>query len=179
MPDENETEPVADSPFESATIADESEPEAAADDARNGDARGDDANAKEDADDGDEPLAELAARIERRRNGDDGPAGAADSPPESPFETMAVEAVDTDSLWTELAGESEQASGVGVGEAARTAGEDSRGNVDHVVSKRAFCQQCPHFTDPPELACGHDRTSIVEVVDADHFRVRNCPMVDD
>ncbi|EMA65895.1 hypothetical protein C468_05293, partial [Halorubrum kocurii JCM 14978] len=51
--------------------------------------------------------------------------------------------------------------------------------VERVVSKRTYCQQCPHFSAPPDVACDHEGTSIVEAVGFDEFRVRNCPMVDD
>ncbi|QHS17888.1 hypothetical protein GWK26_12430 [haloarchaeon 3A1-DGR] len=48
---------------------------------------------------------------------------------------------------------------------------------DRIVDKREYCQRCPYSTDPPTLACTHDGTEIVEVVEMDRFRVRNCPMV--
>ena len=48
---------------------------------------------------------------------------------------------------------------------------------EHVVDKRAYCQQCPHFSAPPDATCTHEGTTIVEVVNADEFRVRNCPMI--
>jgi len=50
--------------------------------------------------------------------------------------------------------------------------------VERVISKRTYCQQCPHFSAPPAVACGHEGTTIVESVGFE-FRVRNCPMVDD
>jgi hypothetical protein len=46
-----------------------------------------------------------------------------------------------------------------------------------VVPKRRYCQDCEHFTDPPEVACTHPDGEILEVVDVDRFRVRNCPVV--
>lgn len=48
---------------------------------------------------------------------------------------------------------------------------------DHVVDKRSYCQQCPHFSSPPAVACSHEGTTIVESVDFSRFRVLNCPMV--
>jgi len=62
---------------------------------------------------------------------------------------------------------------VGAGERFADAG------VERVISKRTYCQQCPHFSAPPAVACGHEGTTIVESVGFDEFRVRNCPMVDD
>lgn len=52
-----------------------------------------------------------------------------------------------------------------------------REHADRDVDKRAYCQQCPHFSAPPEAVCTHEGTTIVEVVDIDEFRVRNCPLV--
>ena len=53
----------------------------------------------------------------------------------------------------------------------------SAGGPEHVVDKRTYCQQCPHLSDPPDVACTHEGTTIVEVVNTDEFRVWNCPMV--
>jgi hypothetical protein len=53
----------------------------------------------------------------------------------------------------------------------------SGSGTEHVVSKRTYCQQCPHFTRPPEATCTHEGTTIVEAVGFDEFRVRNCPMI--
>ncbi|KTG09172.1 hypothetical protein AUR64_15370 [Haloprofundus marisrubri] len=49
----------------------------------------------------------------------------------------------------------------------------------YVVSKRHYCQTCPHFESPPNFGCTHEGTDIVETVSFERFRVRNCPMVDD
>ncbi|WP_224448876.1 hypothetical protein [Haloprofundus salilacus] len=49
----------------------------------------------------------------------------------------------------------------------------------YVVSKRHYCQTCPHFESPPEFGCSHEGTDIVETVGFERFRVRNCPIVDD
>ncbi|WP_224333981.1 hypothetical protein [Haloprofundus halobius] len=49
----------------------------------------------------------------------------------------------------------------------------------YVVSKRHYCQTCPHFESPPKFGCSHEGTDIVETVGFERFRVRDCPMVDD
>lgn len=49
----------------------------------------------------------------------------------------------------------------------------------YVVSKRHYCQTCPHFESPPEFGCDHEGTDIVETVGFERLRVRNCPVVDD
>jgi len=46
-----------------------------------------------------------------------------------------------------------------------------------VVDKRKYCQQCPYFSEPPEVGCSHEGTSIVEVLLDGQFRLRNCPVV--
>ncbi|MDS0294440.1 hypothetical protein [Halogeometricum luteum] len=127
-------------------------------------------------DDTDDPLSDLAGRVGRRRaeraESDDG-----ESPDASPFESMAVESVDPETLWAELADADADADAAPAGGAGRAeAVEGASGEADHVVPKRSFCQSCPHFASPPAFACTRAGTEIVEVVDADRFRVRNCPV---
>ncbi|WP_117594633.1 hypothetical protein [Haloprofundus halophilus] len=75
--------------------------------------------------------------------------------------------------------------GVAVGETPLDApeGDDTPVEADdgetYVVSKRHYCQTCPHFESPPGFGCGHEGTDIVETVGFERFRVRDCPMVDD
>lgn len=87
------------------------------------------------------------------------------------FEEMDVSAVDD--VWTALDEDAGDA-----GDADRT-GHDasSAGDEEHLVEARSYCQQCPHFSSPPDATCTHEGTTIVEAVDFDTFRVRNCPMV--
>lgn len=77
-------------------------------------------------------------------------------------------------------GDFNAASDSGVSDTAQgpttAAGRAATGS-ERVVDKRAYCQQCPHFSAPPDVACGHEGTAIVEAVGFDEFRVRNCPMV--
>jgi hypothetical protein len=144
-------------------------------------------------DDADEEfLSDLARRVERRRAAESSDAdadsefdsdsnsefgaGEGDAPATSPFESMAVDSVDPETLWAELA--DDRSGTVGV-DARAEAVESAPGAREHVVPKRSFCQSCPHFAAPPTFACTREGTDIVEVVDADRFRVRNCPMVGD
>jgi len=98
------------------------------------------------------------------------------------FEQMDVGDLDDGDVWESL---DEGADGIGgpASEFGPVAGVPGRGggsvsgHADRTVDKRAYCQQCPHFTAPPEAACSHEGTEIVEVVDVDEFRVRNCPVV--
>lgn len=56
---------------------------------------------------------------------------------------------------------------------------DSEPPSEAVVDKRRYCQQCPFFSEPPEVACSHEGTSIVEVLIDGQFRLRGCPVVTD
>ena len=166
-------------------------------------------------DDTDDPLADLADRVRRRRadrddafaalkdatggrdetdpDPDPTPASTAGSAADDRFESVAVDEIDTDELWASLADEDgdedEDGSGdesveqpeVGSGGAAERVERDDpeARRTDHLVSKGAYCQRCRHLAAPPELRCTHEGTEIVEVADADRFRVRGCPMVDE
>ena len=121
-----------------------------------------------------------------------------DSPGED-FEKVDVEPIDTETFWADESGESEgeePAEGVTkgdpeeepeaereeatqlvpTGEADTDSDEPSRG--ERVIDKQAYCHQCPHLSLPPELECLHPGTEILEVVDGERFRVRNCPVVE-
>lgn len=64
------------------------------------------------------------------------------------------------------------------GPADGTPGDVDPGTVEErVVPKRKYCQDCVHLAAPPDVACTHDDGEILEVVDTDSFRVRNCPVV--
>ncbi|WP_144797743.1 hypothetical protein [Halorubrum depositum] len=88
------------------------------------------------------------------------------------FERMDVGGPVEEDVWESL--DADAAGTDSLGEATAVPGG---GDTEHVVSKRTYCQQCPHFTPPPEVACGHEGTTILEAVGFDEFRVRNCPMI--
>lgn len=46
-----------------------------------------------------------------------------------------------------------------------------------IVPKSQYCEQCEHFSAPPEMACEHAGTTIHELTDLDHVRVTECPVV--
>jgi len=124
------------------------------------------------------PLEDLAREVRARREARE--AQGLEDPdadvPDDLFESVDVDAVDDEAVWESFVeGETGPEEQVGLGAEAEAAPEPH----EHVVPKRDFCQRCPHFSAPPETACSHDGTTIVEVVDADHFRVRNCPIVED
>lgn len=45
------------------------------------------------------------------------------------------------------------------------------------VSKHTYCERCEHFSEPPEIACAHEGTDIIEFVDFETVRVADCPIV--
>lgn len=113
-------------------------------------------DAPDDVDDADDPhdshqedpLGELDAEVE--------------GTPEDPFTEMDVEGIADDALWSQLSD-----------------GDDTVEVVEGkvVVPKRKYCERCEYFTEPPEVACEHPGTEIHELVDMNHFRVENCPVV--
>lgn len=105
------------------------------------------------------PLGDLAAEVDRRR----GEADDADL--DDAFTSQEVADLDVDAVW-------EQVESGGVADA-----EEPVETEERVVSKASFCQGCEFFSEPPSVGCGHEGTEILELVDTDHFRVRNCPKV--
>lgn len=112
----------------------------------------------------DEPLAEIAADVERRREADD--------EDEALFQSMETETVDSDEVWAQLAGDEEVPVAVG-----DVVDPESERDVRRIPSRT--CHGCRYFAAPPEMACEHEGTEIREVVDVDHYEVVDCPMVVD
>lgn len=110
------------------------------------------------------PLSDLADEVAGSRS---------DATDEGLFEAVEVDRVDGEALWDAVVDESEAPEPSPEGEAAAVDADE------RVVDKREYCQRCEHFSAPPTVACGHAGTDIVEVVDGDRFRVRDCPMVGD
>ncbi|MES3517926.1 MAG: hypothetical protein PPP58_09710 [Natronomonas sp.] len=90
---------------------------------------------------------------------------------ESLFTEVDVEAVDDEAIWSELTDPE-----VGSDDDDST---ETTTDVDGetVVPIRRYCGTCEHFSEPPAVRCTHPGTDIEELVDTDHFRVRNCPIV--
>ncbi|MEZ3117073.1 hypothetical protein RYH80_14245 [Halobaculum sp. MBLA0147] len=112
------------------------------------------------------PLSELADEVRRD-------AEAVDPDDDPLFEPAGTDDAGP-SGWDRLERESEEFSQPDAEPAAEAVDEVGQ---EHVVDKRQYCQQCPHLADPPELGCTHEGTEIVEVTDAEHFRVRACPVI--
>ena len=146
----------------------------------------------------DEPLGDLAADVRSRTGGDSAgdPAGD-DRPPregpladvasevderrrrttgtDDPFESVEVGEVDGEQLWERLA-EGDDQIPISV-PPEETDGEDDLDGRDVRTIPKATCHGCPHFGEPPKLACTHEGTDILEMPDSEHFRVADCPMV--
>lgn len=82
------------------------------------------------------------------------------------FERMDADAVETDAVWADLDSLQEQGS---------AAERDRRTYAE--ISKHSFCEQCEHFSGPPEVRCTHDGTEILEFPDMETVRVVDCPVV--
>jgi hypothetical protein len=146
----------------------------------------------------DEPFGDLKRRLRARSEPDDvhedggverteGDVGAG---ADELFEEMDVTDVDAERVWESvLDDEVGDADGppvdpsaggpdetVGTGDTADAA-DAADADEEHVVRKRNHCESCECFTAPPEVACTDDDGEIVEVVDSERFRVRNCPVV--
>ncbi|WP_193570137.1 MULTISPECIES: hypothetical protein [Halorussus] len=116
------------------------------------------------------PLADVAAAVDERRRERDGDDVDA-------FDSVEVGELDGEELWERLA-EGEDEPAVTAPPEAEDDGEWSDGRDVRTIPK-ATCHGCPHFGDPPELACNHEGTDILAMPDAEHFRVAGCPMVGD
>lgn len=127
----------------------------------------------------DGPLGDLADEI-RGRRADRDAAGTEASRAEASGTDAAGEAftemehreIDSQQLWETL--DDEETDRVAVGDPA----DDPADGAERVIPKRT-CETCPHFAEPPEVACAHEGTEILELVGMDEHRVVNCPMVAD
>lgn len=121
-----------------------------------------------------DPLGDLADRIRERRAGEGvriGGPDAEDTAADELDELFQSESYDEldDDLWDSLEGEEpDPTDGIETGESPD----------EHIVPKRAYCETCEYFSEPPEVHCNHAGTTIVEYVDLDNVRVRNCPIVE-
>jgi hypothetical protein len=139
-------------------------------------------------DDGGDAFADRADAEDSR------PAGSEADDVDALFEEMNVAEVDPDRVWESVLDEDDDPlrdasdpgatgdadPGPGSGDASDDADNPDDGDDaddGHLVRKRAYCESCEYFTAPPEVACTYDGGEIVEVVDSDRFRVRNCPVV--
>lgn len=133
------------------------------------------------------PLSGLRERVEaRREDGEENPFADIDGDIDAEdgvegselFEQVDVANVDAEAVWDAVV-EGEQPPEdllEGEEETARAA-EPTESPDEHVVNKREYCQRCEFFGAPPDATCSNEGTEIVEMLESDQFRVRNCPKV--
>ena len=103
--------------------------------------------------------------------GSDDPFGDVGERPGDPFEDdvfeeMDVDELDPDEVWASIADAEERGS---VGQQAE--------RIYAEVSKHRFCEQCEFFSKPPDVACSHEGTEILEFLDQETVRLVDCPVV--
>lgn len=113
----------------------------------------------------DAPLGELASSVRDRRDRDDDAL-------DDVFEERDVTEIDADAVWERI-----ETDDPTLHETDEASVQETDGPVERVVEKASFCERCPFFSEPPVVSCSHEGTSIVELVDVDHFRVVDCPKV--
>jgi hypothetical protein len=97
------------------------------------------------------------------------------------FEEMDVSGIDTDEVWESVL--TDEANDDSVTNASPTVDIDPTREVestvgeDHIVPKDGYCESCRFFSTPPTVECSYEGSEIVEIVDSEQFRVRNCPVV--
>jgi hypothetical protein len=104
------------------------------------------------APDADDPFSDMAGR-----EGD--PFDA-----ESVFERVDVDTIDADSVWAEITGD---------GDLSDAPAESRYAEV----SKHRYCEQCEHFSAPPDVRCTSEGTEILEFTDMEQVRLLDCPVV--
>ncbi|MEF8973362.1 MAG: hypothetical protein V5A15_00620 [Haloarcula sp.] len=132
---------------------------------------------------GDDPLSAVDTEEFRSESptGTDGPLSGSSPDPDDPFsgmedrggdpfgsgasafERVDVDHIDADKVWAELA----------EGGDGETAPESSYAEV----SKHRYCEQCEHFSAPPNAHCTNEGTEIVEFLDMETVRLLDCPVV--
>ena len=89
------------------------------------------------------------------------------------FEDMAVDDVEADEVWSDVADEEQT-----LGERDETAPEESAVETEVAeVSKHEYCEGGKYLSEAPEIHCTHDGTEILDFVDMEHVRLSNCPIV--
>ncbi|WP_198661995.1 hypothetical protein [Halorussus litoreus] len=121
----------------------------------------------------DGPMADVATKVDERRQRD------RERESTDPFESVDVGELDGEKLWERLADEEGEGPSVTVpaGESVAVEDRDEWAGRDVRTIPKETCHGCPHFADPPDLACTHEGTAILAMTDSEHFRVVDCPMV--
>ena len=130
--------------------------------------RADDAGVTDDADGvDDDPFSDLGRDASGSAESD--PFEGMESPEDDPFEGLEGEGDIDGSVWDDLSVDPE----------SETVSEQRDGRKLSEVSKHRFCEQCPHFTGPPEIRCTYEGSEIMEFLDMETVRVVDCPIVEE
>lgn len=105
------------------------------------------------------PLGEMADEFERRREERDA------EPDEELFESVDVGDVDSETLWEQVSADRQTAEPEPDAEEVRT------------IPKSKYCQRCEFFTEPPEVGCTHEGTTIRSEASMEEFEVVDCPKI--
>lgn len=108
------------------------------------------------------PLGDLAADLDERSE----PTPADDEL----FDEESVADIDPETVWEQVEADTDE-------EAGTVPPIDADERVERVVDTGSYCEGCEFFSAPPDVHCTHDGTEIIEMVDIDHFRVVDCPIV--
>lgn len=84
----------------------------------------------------------------------------------SVFEQVDVGSVDDDAVWASITDDD--------ADEEQVVPDDNRRAE---VSKHAFCEQCEHFSAPPDAHCTHETAEIIEYLDMERVLLRDCPVV--
>jgi hypothetical protein len=85
---------------------------------------------------------------------------------EDAFTEQGVDEVDTEKVWQQLTDAQ-----------SRGSVSEKQGRTYAKVSKHSYCEQCEHFSEPPDINCSNEGTEIVEFLDMQTVRVVDCPVV--
>jgi hypothetical protein len=85
---------------------------------------------------------------------------------EDAFTEQGVDEVDTEKVWQQLTDAQ-----------SRGSVSEKQGRTYAEVSKHSYCEQCEHFSEPPDINCSNEGTEIVEFLDMQTVRVVDCPVV--
>jgi hypothetical protein len=123
-----------------------------------------------------DPFEELADLEEIAR--EDGDGADLDADVENLFTEVEVDEIDEEELWNDVAASGDVTTSAGAEAGVSGGGVVEDDGTGDVVPKASYCQKCEYFSEPPEVACQNHGTEIVQQVDLDHFRVRDCPVVE-
>lgn len=106
------------------------------------------------------PLGNLADELDQREK-------QHDVTDDDLFDEESVADIDPETVWEQIETEDPDPSPA----------EADETRPERVIDSGTYCERCEYFSEPSDVHCTHEGTEILEVVDVDHFRVSNCPIV--